>query len=160
MARTFGDAEAKIKAMNGNPNVIIHNPEIKAFQIQKEHDFICLGCDGIFDKLENLDLVACIWRAVHDNQNHPSVKGRVKDVHKMCGMGVEYILKNSLLRRSLDNVTVVIVGFNNFKHFVFGKSEPNKKSIPGCRDASVEDQPEEGREDYDRPLAKNLSSIE
>jgi hypothetical protein len=35
-------------------------------------------------------------------------------------MGVDYILKNSLLRRSLDNVTVVIIGFSNFKHTVFG----------------------------------------
>ena len=39
----------------------------------------------------------------------------------MCGMGVEYVLKNSLLRRSLDNVTVVIIGFSNFKHSVFGR---------------------------------------
>jgi protein phosphatase 2C family protein 2/3 len=53
VARTFGDPEAKIKALNGNPNVIIHNPEIKQFKIQKEHDFIVLGCDGIFDKLDN-----------------------------------------------------------------------------------------------------------
>ena len=38
----------------------------------------------------------------------------------MSGMGVEYILKNSLLRRSLDNVTVVLIAFSNFKHQVFG----------------------------------------
>jgi hypothetical protein len=44
----------------------------------------------------------------------------------MCGSSVEYILKNSLLRRSLDNVTIVIIAFNNFKHAVFGKSQPNK----------------------------------
>ena len=31
MARTFGDPEAKIRALNGNPNVVIHNPEIKSF---------------------------------------------------------------------------------------------------------------------------------
>ena len=58
---------------------------------------------------------------------HPTVKGNVKDVHKLCGMGVDYVLKNSLLRRSLDNVTVVIIGFNNFKHAVFGKGEPNRR---------------------------------
>ena len=45
----------------------------------------------------------------------------------MCGMGVEYILKNSLLRRSLDNVTVVIVAFSNFKHSVFGHNSSEKK---------------------------------
>jgi protein phosphatase 2C family protein 2/3 len=53
VARTFGDPEAKIKALNGNPNVVIHNPEIKSFKIKREHDFIVLGCDGIFDKMSN-----------------------------------------------------------------------------------------------------------
>lgn len=41
-------------------------------------------------------------------------------------MGVEYILKNSLLRRTLDNVTVVMIAFNNFKHAVFGSSKSSK----------------------------------
>ena len=35
-------------------------------------------------------------------------------------MGVDYILKNSLLRKSLDNVTVVVIGFSNFKYSEFG----------------------------------------
>lgn len=58
-------------------------------------------------------------------------------------MGVDYILKNSLLRRSLDNVTVVIVGFNNFKHAVFGKGEPSKAQGVEERDASIENLPAE-----------------
>lgn len=44
------------------------------------------------------------------------------NVHKQSGMGVEYILKNSLLRRTLDNVTVVMIAFSNFKRAVFGES--------------------------------------
>lgn len=120
VARTFGDPEAKILALKGNPNVVIHNPEIKSFQIKKEHDFIVLGCDGIFDKMSNTDCTMCIWKAAYDNKHHPSIRGKVQDVHKMCGMGVEYILKNSLLRKSLDNVTVVLIAFSNFKHSVFG----------------------------------------
>ena len=53
MSRTFGDAEAKIQKFGGNPNVVIATPEIKAFRISNEHDYIVLGCDGIFDKLSN-----------------------------------------------------------------------------------------------------------
>jgi protein phosphatase PTC2/3 len=120
VARTFGDPEAKIVALGGNPKCVIHNPEIKKFRIVKEHDFIILGCDGIFDKLENNESISCVWRAVHDNKFHPAVKNQAKDIHKICGMGVEYVMKNSLLRRSLDNVTVVVIGFSNFKHTVFG----------------------------------------
>lgn len=126
VARTFGDPEAKIVALGGNPKCVIHNPEIKKFRIVKEHDFIILGCDGIYDKLENNESISCVWRAVHDNRFHPAVKGQATDIHKICGMGVEYVMKNSLLRRSLDNVTVVVIGFSNFKHTVFGH-EPSIK---------------------------------
>ena len=79
-----------------------------------------LGCDGIFDKMSNDESAMSVWRAAHDNLIHPNVKGTAQDVHKLCGMGVDYILKNSLLRRSLDNVTVVIIAFSHFKHTVFG----------------------------------------
>jgi len=67
VARTFGDPEAKILSLGGNPNVIVHNPTIKEFNLQKEHDFIVLGCDGIFDKMSNEDAIACAWRGVYDN---------------------------------------------------------------------------------------------
>lgn len=40
-------------------------------------------------------------------------------------MAVEYILKNSLLRRTLDNVTVVMISFKNFKHSCFGEDKPD-----------------------------------
>lgn len=139
VARTFGDPEAKIPALGGNPNVVIHNPDIKSFQIKKEHDFIVLGCDGIYDKMSSSDSINCIWKAAYDNKNHPSVRGQAQDVHKMCGVGIEYILKNSLLRRSLDNVTAVIIGFSNFKHAVFGHSQLPKTPASGEQPQQIED---------------------
>jgi hypothetical protein len=44
-------------------------------------------------------------------------------------MAVEYILKNSLLRRTLDNVTVVLIAFSNFKYSAFGEGKKNLKGI-------------------------------
>ena len=75
VARTFGDPEAKIPALGGREGVVIHTPDVKSFQIKREHDFIVLGCDGIFDKMDNTDVSHCVWKAVFDNKNHPSVKG-------------------------------------------------------------------------------------
>jgi hypothetical protein len=46
-------------------------------------------------------------------------------------MGVEYILKNSLLRRTLDNVTVVMIAFSNFKHACFGKASSQDELTTG-----------------------------
>lgn len=53
--------------------------------------------------------------------------GFAHNIHKISGMGVEYILKNSLLRRTLDNVTVVLIAFTNFKHAVFGESKQSNR---------------------------------
>ncbi len=114
MSRTFGDAEAKLAKFKGNPNVIISMPEIKSFKISKDHDFIMLASDGIFDKLSNQEAISCVWNSVKD--------GVSANVHKQSGLGVEYVLKNALLRRTLDNVTVVMISFANFKHVAFGDS--------------------------------------
>lgn len=68
VSRTFGDAEAKLIKTGGNPKVVIADPEIKSFKITNEHDFVVLGCDGIFDKLNNQDTLACVWNSVNDNK--------------------------------------------------------------------------------------------
>jgi len=68
----------------------------------------------------------------------------------MCGMGVEYILKNSLLRRSLDNVTVVLVAFNNFKHTVFGHHGATK---------SEERAPDSHRENTQKPQSVEKNRV-
>jgi serine/threonine protein phosphatase PrpC len=67
VSRTFGDAEAKLSKYGGNPNVVVATPEIKSFKITNEHDFVVLGCDGIFDKLNNKDTISCVWNSVTDN---------------------------------------------------------------------------------------------
>lgn len=57
VSRTFGDPEAKLNARGGNPDVVVCLPEIRSFKLDKTHDYIILGCDGIFDKLSDRDCV-------------------------------------------------------------------------------------------------------
>ena len=61
VCRTFGDPEAKLEYRGGNPNVVKAEPEIKIHQISKQHDFIILASDGIFDKLSDEDIGRCVW---------------------------------------------------------------------------------------------------
>lgn len=61
VSRAIGDAHAKLKKLNGNPNVIISEPEIKRFKICGSHDFIILGSDGLYDKIANTGLVSEVW---------------------------------------------------------------------------------------------------
>lgn len=78
MSRTFGDIEAKKPKYGGNPKVIIAEPEIKAFKVEPNYDFILLACknitliiliigDGVFDKLDNHDVINVAWDAARKN---------------------------------------------------------------------------------------------
>lgn len=48
MTRTLGDIEAKDPEFDGIPHCISYEPEIATFTIDKNDDFLFLGCDGIF----------------------------------------------------------------------------------------------------------------
>lgn len=61
VCRTFGDPEAKLEYRGGNPNVVNAVPDIRTFQIAKQHDFIVLASDGIFDKLNDDDCGKAVW---------------------------------------------------------------------------------------------------
>lgn len=45
MSRTFGDIEAKIQAIGGNPSVVVAVPDIRSFRLESEGDcdFIVIG---------------------------------------------------------------------------------------------------------------------
>lgn len=50
---------------NGNPNVIIVDPEITHIDISNDnHDFILLACDGIFDRLNTENACQEIWGSI------------------------------------------------------------------------------------------------
>jgi serine/threonine protein phosphatase PrpC len=66
VARTFGDIEAKRARFGGNPNVIVCEPEIRCLKIEPNFDFIMIGCDGIFDRLNNRDVVNTVWDSTLD----------------------------------------------------------------------------------------------
>lgn len=137
VSRTFGDLEAKIPALGGNPNVVIAEPDIKAFRVTEAHDFIVMGSDGIFDKISNRETAQCMWNSLRDE--------KMTDVHQQTGKGVECIIKNSLFRKSLDNVTVVIISFENFERIFQGKEARLSETAvlsnePGSRPESGLDQ--------------------
>ena len=65
VSRTFGDIEAKMEKFGGKPGVIIAEPEISQFSIDENtHDFIVLGCDGIFDRLTTINVIDTSWSAM------------------------------------------------------------------------------------------------
>ena len=85
VSRSFGDIEAKLSDRGGNPNVLIAEPEIKAFRIKKEHDFIVLACDGIFDKLSSREVIKLVWEKAN--------RSKARNIHELSGESVDWILR-------------------------------------------------------------------
>lgn len=55
--------------------------------------------DGIFEKATNDELVAEVWRLFHKSENTNL------DIHTFAKLAAESVIKESLLKKSLDNVT-------------------------------------------------------
>ncbi|CDW77140.1 serine threonine protein phosphatase [Stylonychia lemnae] len=184
VARTFGDIEAKLPRFGGNPHVIVCEPEIRSFKIKESHfDFMVVGCDGIFDRLSNREVIDTVWESAGDiikgnqfqkgtngtsilqgitpqpllTQKHQSLfnsidkkKGTLIDssrqskqmstangqfpqyhhnqqhaitAHQVVADGVEMVLKKAAAQRSLDNITVLILGFQNLDKAIHKLSE-------------------------------------
>ena len=142
VSRTFGDAEAKLKAYGGNPYVIIAEPDIKSFKINEEHDFIMLGCiffffllyflskisdenfkgDGIFDRLTNKDAMKAMWETCSMH--------KYKNIHEFSARATENLMRDALLHKTLDNITTVMISFKNLKNALFGKKKSGSLETP------------------------------
>jgi protein phosphatase 2C family protein 2/3 len=100
ISRALGDIEAKHPDLGGNPNVIIALPEIKYFDINPNNDFILIGCDGLFDKMKNKEIIDFIWKINNV---------RTKDIHNTCGILVEKLVKETIIKKSTDNITAIFI---------------------------------------------------
>ena len=96
-----------MKQLEGLPNVISSVPDITKITVKEEHDFIFIGCDGIFDRLSNTDVSSIVWNA--------RISDKCLDVHEFCRKCIENIITESLVRQSYDNVTGILIAFNNLQ---------------------------------------------
>lgn len=113
VSRTIGDAEAKTPEFGGNPNVIISEPDIYCYDLEKDDvDFFILGCDGIYDQLSSKEVLDCVWMVFNDSSEEFKNSFNVN-----CGNAVDMIIKMSMIRKSYDNVTCLIVAFKNINNY-------------------------------------------
>lgn len=114
VSRTIGDIEAKDVRYGGNPNVVVAVPEIRAFKIKENYDFITIGCDGVFEKMENQAVMDQVWEAALQPENLK----QPMTMHARCGTSVDAVLNECVNQKTLDNITCVIIGFNNFEKLI------------------------------------------
>ena len=126
VSRTIGDIEAKLEKYGGNPNVVISEPDIFEYDLDKDDiDFFILGCDGIFDQLTSDEVINCVWM-VYNNKDNTLIT-QCKDIHKQSGIIADLIMKSALARKSFDNVTCLFISFKELGNFI--TSENNNIEI-------------------------------
>ena len=86
VSRTIDYIEVKSIQFGGNPQVIIPLPDVFSFDLQKiDIDFIILGCDGIYDQLNNEEILDSGWLIFPSNEIG-------NDINEKCGILVDFIL--------------------------------------------------------------------
>ena len=70
--------------------------------------FLIIG-DGIYDRLENEQILNKIW-------TYKKAGFIFNDVHALCAQIVDAIIKYSMEKNSVDNVTVIFIAFKNFEN--------------------------------------------
>jgi serine/threonine protein phosphatase PrpC len=67
--------------------------------------------DGIYDKLSNEDVIDVVWDTFRRD------KGTFQTLHEFCGRAVENIMKLAFNKKTLDNITVVMIAFEGLEAY-------------------------------------------
>lgn len=88
------------------------DPEITCIDWDESYDYVLLACDGVFDVLSNDEVNDIIWETIQYYKSQYS-KGRssmpAKIKEECLDSCVNNILKMSMIDKSEDNVTVILV---------------------------------------------------
>lgn len=95
VSRAFGDIDA-------NPYVT-HRPDIFKYKVDKTDKFIVLGCDGLYDCLDNADIINFILLNCYDVTLTKRINQNI-NIAKRLG---DYAISKG----STDNISVIVVFF-------------------------------------------------
>jgi len=115
VSRSLGDVEAKIVEFGGKPNVISNIPDVVGLNIDKNIDMLIMGSDGIYDKLSNRDIVINVIETCMNSIE----KGH--DLNKFVKTAVQNVLKLAIKKDSRDNISCIILLFENFVNYFNNK---------------------------------------
>lgn len=111
VSRTIGDIRAKDTMYQGNPNCVVPTPEIRQYALGPNDEFIVLGCDGIFDVLSNEEVIKTARFTLR------SCHYKTMNEADACERACKEIIETAKLKKSKDNLTVVLVMFRDLFYF-------------------------------------------
>jgi serine/threonine protein phosphatase PrpC len=92
--------------------------------VNKDLDFLILASDGVFDKMENEEVIETCWRGLEK-----SVVRGSDSLEETLQAGVQEIMSTSLAKKTQDNISVVMVSFKSLPHLqkILQKQESGKQ---------------------------------
>jgi protein phosphatase 2C family protein 2/3 len=120
LSRSIGDLPSKATELGGNPSCLISCPELYEFEVTSEYDFMVLACDGVWDVLSNLEVKDAVWQTIESCRSIEGLK--LSDLSRMAG---EHIMKLSFDKKSLDNITVIVIFFRTIEQYL-GRTPASK----------------------------------
>jgi serine/threonine protein phosphatase PrpC len=111
VSKSFGDLD--------NCPYVTHLPDIYQYKITNTDEFVIMACDGLWDVLRNEEAVNFVRDYRHNNHTHlyaiprlyPPENGR----HVHSKNIAEKLADYAIARGSTDNVSIIIIFFNNKK---------------------------------------------
>lgn len=71
--------------------------------------------------MSNQEIVDCVYMTL-------DAKSKSSNLHTQCGVVMDMIIKSSLMRKTLDNVTGILIAFQNFENYFQFSVKSNKTS--------------------------------
>jgi serine/threonine protein phosphatase PrpC len=99
VSRAFGDLDAT--------PFVTHRPDLFRYKLDKTDKFIVLACDGLYDVMQNHEIVNFILLNCYDSTLNNRINKHINIAKKLA----EYAIK----RGSQDNVSIIIL-FLNHEH--------------------------------------------
>jgi len=92
-----------------------------------------------------------------------------KNIHSQCGKAVDMVIKSSLVRKSLDNVTCLMIAFNNFENcynLLAYDNNMNSDKIP-IKEIDLSSKNQKGKDtigviqvqEPNRPVSQNSNNV-
>lgn len=116
LSRSIGDLPSKAREIGGNPNCLVSCPEITQFKISRECDFMVLACDGVWDELSNQEVSDAVWETLETCSKMPELS-----LNEISRLAAEHVMKASFDKRSLDNISVIVILFKTKEDYLQGR---------------------------------------
>lgn len=78
--------------------------------------------------MSNCDIIQIVWETLSRDQN------KYRNIHEFCGLAVENIMKLAFHKKTLDNITVVMIALEGLENY-FSKIEQSRPTTQGSTQA-------------------------